>query len=94
VYWVYILSNKKNGTLYIGQTKDLTRRIWEHKTEAVEGFTKKYGLKTLVYHERHDDYDHALAREKKLKKWRREWKIKTITEFNPDWKDLYEEICK
>ncbi len=93
-FCVYILTNKKNGTLYIGTTRGLNKRIWEHKNEAVEGFTKKYGLKTLVYYEVLNDFEEALKREKKLKKWPRQWKLNIINEMNPDWKDLYESICQ
>jgi putative endonuclease len=91
--YVYILSNKKNGTLYIGMTRNLTRRVWEHRNEAVEGFSKRYQTKSLVYFEVAEDYEEALKREKKLKKWPRQWKLNLINGMNPDWKDLYESIC-
>ena len=91
---VYILTNKKNGTLYTGTTRELVKRTWDHKTEAVEGFTKKYGLKMLVYYEVLSDYEEALKREKKLKKWPRQWKLNIINEMNPKWEDLYESICQ
>lgn len=93
-FYVYILANKKNGTLYTGMTGDLIRRVWEHKTEAVEGFTKKYQVKTLVYFEVHQDHEEALKREKKLKKWLRQWKLNIIHQMNPEWKDLYETVCQ
>jgi putative endonuclease len=93
-YYVYIVANKKNGTLYIGAARGLVKRIWDHKTEAVDGFTKKYGLKTLVYYEILNDYEEALKREKKLKKWPRQWKLNLINEMNPKWEDLYEKICQ
>ncbi|HOO82115.1 MAG TPA: GIY-YIG nuclease family protein [Alphaproteobacteria bacterium] len=92
-YYVYILSKARNSTFYVGITSDLPRRIWEHKNEVADGFTKKYGIKTLVYYEVHDDPETAIRREKRLKKWPREWKMKIIEEMNPDWKDLYEDIC-
>jgi len=92
-YCVYILTNRRNGTFYVGFTSDLPKRVWEHKNEAAEGFTKKYGLKTLVYYEVFDDPENAIKREKRLKKWTRESKLKAIEEMNPEWKDLYEEIC-
>lgn len=88
-YYVYILANKKNGTLYIGVTNNLIKRIWEHKNKFVEGFTKHYSLHMLVYYEQTIDIVSAITREKQLKKWNRAWKIKLIEEFNPTWKDLY-----
>jgi putative endonuclease len=87
---VYILSSQRNGTLYIGVTSDLIRRVWEHKNNLVEGFTKKYGVHQLVYFEFHDDMVSAITREKQIKKWNRDWKLRLIEEQNPDWKDLYE----
>ncbi|MFQ5659953.1 MAG: GIY-YIG nuclease family protein [Gammaproteobacteria bacterium] len=78
--------------MYIGVTSDLVKRIWEHKTNVVEGFTKKYGVHTLVWYEAHDTMDAAIQREKALKKWRRQWKMELIESFNPGWKDLYETI--
>ncbi len=93
-YYVYILAKTHNSTFYVGITSDLPKRIWEHKNEVADGFTKKYGIKTLVYFEIFDDPENAIRREKRLKKWPRAWKIKIIEETNPDWKDLYEDICK
>ena len=93
-FYVYIMANKKNGTLYIGMTSDLVKRTWEHKNEVVEGFTQKYQLRILVYYEVLQDYEEALKREKKLKKWAREWKLDLINKMNPEWRDLYEDICK
>ncbi|WP_422083949.1 GIY-YIG nuclease family protein [Ulvibacterium sp.] len=87
-YYVYILSNKKNGTLYIGMTNNLERRVLEHKNKMTEGFTKRYGLDKLVYFESYTYVNDAILREKRLKKWKREWKIKLIVEDNPEWKDL------
>ncbi len=90
--WVYILTNTPNGTLYVGVTSDLVRRIWEHREGAVEGFTKRYDLKRLVYFEFHDEIYLAIQREKNLKHWRRAWKIKLIADQNPSWDDLYDGI--
>ncbi len=90
-YYVYILTNKTNNVLYIGVTNDLVRRMYEHKNKLVEGFTKKYNLKKLVYFEVTDDVKSAITREKQLKNWHRDWKINIINEQNPDWKDLSEE---
>lgn len=90
---VYILASKKNGTLYIGVTSNLVKRVWEHKNEMVGSFTQKYHIHSLVWHELHKNMDSAITREKKLKKWRRDWKIKLIEKENPDWLDLYDGIC-
>ncbi len=89
MYFVYILSSKRNGTLYIGFTSDLVKRIYEHKSNIVDGFTKKYGVHDLVYFEQHQDVSEAITREKQIKKWNREWKMQLIEKNNPDWKDLY-----
>ena len=91
-YYVYILASKRNGTLYIGVTNDLKRRVYEHKEGLIEGFTKKYGVKTLVYYETTSDSCSAIQREKHLKNWNRQWKLELIEKNNPEWKDLYEEI--
>jgi len=88
-YYVYILASKRNGTLYIGVTADLIRRIYEHKNKLVEGFTQKYNVHDLVYYEVTESVEGAIAREKQLKKWNREWKVRLIEKGNPDWKDLY-----
>jgi putative endonuclease len=87
-YYVYILTNKSNNVLYIGVTNDLIRRIFEHKNKLVEGFTKKYNLRKLVYYEATNDIESAINREKQLKNWHRNWKMNLIDQFNPDWKDL------
>jgi putative endonuclease len=92
--YVYILTNKPFGTLYIGVTSDLVKRVWEHKQKAVDGFSKKYGLDRLVYYEIHDEVVVAIKREKQLKKWDRNWKLRQIMELNPEWKDLYDEITR
>ena len=89
---VYILSNKRNGTLYTGVTSDLTKRIWQHRNDLVDGFSKKNSTHLLVYYEVHDDMINAITREKQIKAWKREWKINVIEEFNPYWRDLYPEI--
>src|SRR3989339_67600 len=93
-YYVYILAKKRNSTFYVGMTSDLLKRIWEHKNEVSDGFTKQHGVKTLVYFEVFDDPENAIRREKRLKKWPRKWKMKVIEEMNPEWKDLYEDICR
>ena len=87
-YYVYIMTNQKNGTLYTGVSNDLQRRVIEHKSGLIEGFTKKYGLKILVYYESHQYVMDAIKREKIIKKWRRKWKIELIEKNNPDWNDL------
>ena len=89
---VYILASGRNGTLYIGVTNDLIRRIWEHKSDAAEGFTKHYGVHSLVWFELHPTMPLAIEREKQLKKWRRAWKIDIIGQTNPGWDDLYPTI--
>jgi putative endonuclease len=89
---VYILASKPNGTLYIGVTSDLAKRVWEHKNDSVEGFTKKYGVHRLVYYELHDDMPAAITREKQVKKWNRAWKLELIENQNPGWNDLWEGI--
>jgi putative endonuclease len=89
---VYILASKKNGTLYIGVTSDLAKRIWEHKNNLVEGFTKRYTVHNLVWYEMHDNMDAAIEREKNMKEWQRDWKIKLIEKDNPNWNDLYNSI--
>ena len=90
--WVYILANKPGGTLYVGVTNDLVRRIFEHREGLVAGFTKRYGLKMLVYFEQHDTAPLAIQREKNIKHWPREWKIDLILSTNPEWRDLYDDI--
>ena len=91
-YSVYIMASMKNGTLYIGMTNDLVRRVYEHKSGTTGGFTKKYSVHTLVYYEQTDDVFSAIRRERQLKKWYRKWKIELIERGNPEWHDLYDEI--
>ena len=90
---VYILSSQRNATLYIGVTSNLVQRVWQHKNDLVEGFTKRYGVHTLVWYESHETMEGAIAREKAIKGWRRAWKLDLIEEGNPKWKDLYEELA-
>jgi putative endonuclease len=90
---VYMLASKRNGTLYVGVTSDLIKPVWEHKQDFVEGFTKKYGVHTLVWFEMHADMMSAIAREKALKEWKRAWKLALIEKDNPLWRDLYDELA-
>ena len=92
-FFVYMLASKRNGTLYIGMTDDLVRRVWEHRQATVEGFTKTYDVKTLVWFEQHASRESAFARERQMKKWNRAWKLREIERENPDWRDLYEAIA-
>ena len=87
-FYVYILASRRNGTLYVGMTADLVRRVWEHRIGAVPGFTRKYGVKMLVWYEQHETREMAFQRERQLKKWNRAWKLQLIERFNPTWKDL------
>ena len=91
-YYVYILASKRNGTLYIGVTNDLARRVWEHREGLVPGFTKPYGVKLLVYYETFDDINAAIHREKRLKKYKREWKMNLIQQNNVEWRNLTETL--
>ena len=86
---VYILSNGKNGTLYIGVTSDIVKRVYQHKCDLVDGFSKKYQTHMLVYYEIHSSMESAILREKQLKRWERQWKIRIINKSNPEWNDLY-----
>ena len=88
-YYIYILANKRNGTLYIGVTSNLVKRVYEHKNNIIDGFTKKYSIHKLVYYEITDDIESAIRREKQLKKWNRKWKMNLIENSNPKWIDLY-----
>ena len=89
---VYMLASKKDGTLYIGVTSNLVQRIWQHKNNQVDGFTKRYNVHTLVYYELHEIMESAIIREKQMKKWKRDWKIRLIEKGNPQWGDLWLEI--
>jgi putative endonuclease len=93
-YWVYILASAPRGTLYVGVTNDLVRRVYEHREGLVEGFTRKYAVKHLVYFEPHDTIMLAIQREKNIKHWPRQWKVDLIARDNPAWHDLYEEIVR
>ena len=88
----YILASKRQGTLYIGVTSDLAKRVWEHKNNVVDGFTSRYGVHDLVWYEVHDNMESAITREKRLKEWRRQWKIELIEKDNPAWLDLYDQV--
>jgi putative endonuclease len=90
---VYLLASGRNGTLYVGVTSNLIKRVWEHKNHVVEGFTKKYQVTRLVWYETHETMESAIQREKAIKEWQRAWKLKLIEQFNPDWTDLYDSLC-
>jgi putative endonuclease len=90
---VYILASKRNGTLYTGVTSDVVRRVWQHKTGELDGFTKRYGVKRLVYLEMHETMEVAIRREKQIKVWKRAWKIALIEHENPSWRDLYDDVA-
>ena len=92
--WVYILSNKKMGTLYVGSTSDLVGRIWQHKHHEIPGFTSRYNVNKLVYYEWHDKLENMVKRERQIKEWKRAWKLSLVIELNPDWKDLYDSVLK
>lgn len=89
---VYLLASRRNGTLYVGVTSDLARRVQAHKDDVAEGFTKRYGVHTLVWYEAHDSMEAAIAREKAIKEWKRVWKLALIEKANPEWRDLAEEL--
>ena len=93
LYYVYILASNQNGTLYVGSTANLVKRIWEHKNKVTPGFTAKYNVNQLVYYEEHELYVEAARREKRFKNWCRKWKLDLIEKLNPTWRDLYEDIC-
>lgn len=92
LYYVYMLASRRNGTLYTGVTNDIGRRVWEHKNDLVEGFTKKYGVHILVWYETHEDINTAIAREKQIKGWNRVWKLRLIEKENSGWNDLFEKL--
>ena len=91
-YYIYILANRRNGTLYTGVTSNLIKRVWEHKEKAVDGFTKRYDIDKLVYFEQYQDSVKAISREKRIKKYPRKWKLNLIERENPRWKDLYKDL--
>lgn len=93
-YYVYILASQRNGTLYIGVTNDLIKRVWQHKNKVADGFTKKYAVDKLVYYETTENIESAILREKQLKNWHRQWKINLIQSKNPEWRDLYQQIIE
>ena len=94
VFWVYIVASSKNGTLYIGVTSDLLKRIWQHKNKVFEGFSADYGVDKLMWFEQHTNAEAAITREKQLKKWNRSWKIELIEKANPSWQDLYDALTQ
>ncbi len=89
---VYVIANRRNGTLYVGVTSDLVKRVWEHQNNLAEGFTKRYDVHTLVWFEQHATMESAIAREKTIKEWKRRWKLDLIEQQNPEWRDLYSDI--
>ena len=91
---VYILASDRNGTVYVGVTSNIAQRVWAHRTDVVDGFTKRYGVHRLVHVEFHDTMEGAITREKQIKKWRRAWKLELIEHSNPQWRDLYEAILQ
>jgi putative endonuclease len=93
-YYVYILCSKRNGTLYTGVTSDLIKRVYEHRNNLVDGFAQRYNVHRLIWFEIHESVESAISREKRIKKWKRDWKLQLIEKHNPLWKDLYESICE
>ncbi|MFZ2289815.1 MAG: GIY-YIG nuclease family protein [Halopseudomonas yangmingensis] len=91
---VYIISNRRNGTLYTGVTSNLPQRVWQHREGIIEGFSSRYDLKMLVWFEPHTNMETAIQREKAIKKWNRQWKLRLIEQHNPDWRDLWADICR
>jgi putative endonuclease len=92
VFYVYIVASRRNGTIYVGQTDDLRKRVWQHREGEVPGFTRTYGCKLLVWYEPHETRESAVTREKRIKEWRRTWKLLLIEDRNPTWNDLYERL--
>ena len=92
--FVYIMASERNGTIYLGSTADLLRRAWEHRNDVVEGFTRRYGCKLLVWFEVHETLESARLRERQMKEWKRAWKLREIEGLNPDWADLYDRIAQ
>ncbi|GBE42407.1 GIY-YIG nuclease superfamily protein [bacterium BMS3Bbin10] len=91
---VYILTSRRNGTLYTGVTGDLPKRVWQHRQGDISGFTRKHGVHILIWYEMHETMEAAIMREKQIKEWKRAWKLELIEAGNPEWRDLYEEICR
>ena len=91
--YVYVMASRRNGTLYLGVTSNLVERAYQHRNALIQGFSKRYGCKTLVWYEAHDDIQDARARELQMKKWKRSWKLDIIEGMNPEWRDLFEEIA-
>ena len=89
---VYLLASRRRGTLYVGVTSDLIKRVWEHKNDVIEGFTKRYGVHTLVWYELHSTMESAMHREKRIKEWKRQWKLNLFERDNPSWRDLYDDL--
>ena len=89
---IHLMASRRNGTLYVGVTSDLAKRVWQHKADMVDGFTKRYGVHTLVWYEAHDSMESAIRREKPIKEWKRKWKLELVEKDNPEWKDLYEDL--
>jgi putative endonuclease len=94
LFAVYLLASRPNGTLYLGVTSNLPKRVWEHREGLVEGFTREHGVKDLVWYEIHENAIAAITREKQMKKWNRLWKLSLVNRTNPEWRDLYPEICR
>jgi putative endonuclease len=93
-FYVYILASKRNGTVYVGMTDDLVKRVWQHRNNIIPGFTKQYGVKSLVWYEAHESRESAFTRERQIKKWNRDWKLKLVEQTNPTWRDCYDEIAQ
>jgi putative endonuclease len=93
-FYVYLLGNRRNGTLYIGMTDDIAKRVWMHRIGALPGFTKQYGIKILVWYEQHESRESAFERERQIKKWNRAWKLRLVEEMNPAWRDLYSDLLR
>jgi putative endonuclease len=92
-FFVYVLANKRNETLYIGHTDDLVKRLWQHRNNMMPGFTARYGIKTLIWHEAHETRESAFLRERQIKRWNRAWKLELIEKQNPQWCDLWQEVA-
>ena len=92
-WYVYIMASRRNGTIYVGSTVDLPKRVWEHRSGVVAGFTKQYGSHLLVWYEVYESWEAALLRERQMKEWKRAWKLREIEGFNPDWEDLYDRVA-